>query len=71
MSKCKEQEVLDKILESCQDEIERAVKKSFYDYIIYGESIYEMHADGLKEVCKFCPPDEQCGRPWCPYTEEE
>lgn len=35
----------------------------------------EVHPDGVKEVeddeCPVCPPDDKCGRPWCPYTKEE
>lgn len=34
--------------------------------------MFEMHADGVKEVTEECPfCDEPCEQPHCPYTEEE
>ena len=66
----KNQEALEKILESCKDEIDTAVKKAFYDYLIFGEGKVqlEIHADGVKEItCGFC--SEPCGNDWCPTKE--
>jgi hypothetical protein len=68
------QEVLDKILELHKDTIQEQVKDMFLDYLVFGTTRFEMHADGVKEVpdeCPFCPPDDKCNKPWCPYTKEE
>lgn len=36
------------------------------------KTIFEMHADGVKEVIEECPfCEEPCEEPHCPYTEEE
>lgn len=47
------------------------MSKDSEKYIIIDGVLYEIHADGIKEVCPFCAPGPFCEEPHCPYTEEE